>query len=72
MLPSDGVLTRQLPLGKEDAVLYVNGAEGVIATMSMVEVFDLLPGENNPKPVCLLVELATPSDGYRERVLLEN
>lgn len=72
MLPNDGLLTRQLPKEKEDAVLYVSGAEGVIATTCMVEVFDLPPGESNPKPVCILVELATPSDGYRAKVLLAN
>lgn len=68
MLPRDaapGILSK---IENEDVVVFVSGMQGVICTMCMGEDLNQIPGENNPKPVCTVAELATPMDFYIPRV----
>jgi hypothetical protein len=53
-----------------DVVLFVSGMQGLIVTMSMAEDMNLPPGENNPQPVFMSVELATPTDSYMPKVTI--
>ncbi len=53
-----------------DGVPFVSGMQGLIVTTYMAEDFDQPPGENNPKPVCMFVELATPMDFFMPKVTI--
>ena len=41
-------------------MVYVSGMQGVIATIYIAEDLNQIPGEKNPKPVCLYVEIVMP------------
>jgi hypothetical protein len=64
LLPNDATPIKLSPDESVGDVVFVSGMQGLIATTSMAEDFDRPPGENNPKPVCILVELATPMDFF--------
>ncbi len=53
-------------------MLFVSGMQGLIVTMYMAEDYNQPPGENNPKPVCTYVELATPMDFFIPKVTIQS
>jgi hypothetical protein len=72
LLPRDAAPITLSSIENEGVVLFVSGMQGLIATTYMAEDLNLPPGENNPKPVCILVELATPTDTYMPKVTILN
>ena len=72
MLPNDVLPIVRLPNENGEDVQYVSGMQGVIVITSTVEDLNQLPGENNPKPLYLLVDLATPMDLFIPRVTTPN
>ena len=53
-------------------MVYVSGMQGLIATTYMAEDLNLPRGENNPKPVCIVAELATPMDIFMPKVTIQS
>ena len=72
MLPRDDAPITLSEIESEDGVVYVSGMQGLIATMFMAEDLNQPRGENNPKPVCIVAELATPMDFFMPRVIIQN